>query len=90
MTKVAFFDRRLLATFYKYATAVSVFLSFVFPFVDIPKDCLPAPSYGLWYKEALNNSFFPSARVPRTSSAVRAEVLGHLEGHGSPARHTAE
>jgi len=50
MTKVAFFDRRLLATFYKYATAVSVFLSFVFPFVDIPKDCLPAPSYGLWYK----------------------------------------
>lgn len=52
MTKVAFFDRRLLATFYKYATAVSVFLSFVFPFVDIPKDCLPAPSYGLWYKAA--------------------------------------
>lgn len=50
MTKVAFFDRRLLAIFYKYATAVSVFLSFVFPFVDIPKDCWPAPSYGLWYK----------------------------------------
>jgi hypothetical protein len=42
------------------------------------------------FREALNNSFFPSARVPRTSSAVRAEVLGHLEGHGSPARHTAE
>ena len=52
MTKVAFFDRRLLATFYKYATAVSVLLSFVFPFVDIPKDCLPAPSFGLWYKVA--------------------------------------
>ncbi|WP_439113316.1 macro domain-containing protein [Hydrogenophaga sp.] len=52
MLKVAFFDRRLLATFYKYATAVSVFLSFVFPFVDIPKDCLPAPSYGLWFKVA--------------------------------------
>ena len=50
MLKVAFFDRRLLATFYKYATGVSVFLSFVFPFVDIPKDCLPAPSYGLWFK----------------------------------------
>lgn len=53
MTKVAFLDRRLLATFYKYATAVSVFLSFVFPFVDIPKDCLPAPSYGLWCKAAV-------------------------------------
>jgi len=52
MKKVAFLDRRLLATFYKYATAVSVFLSFVFPFVDIPKDCLPAPSFGLWYKAA--------------------------------------
>lgn len=52
MLKVAFFDRRLLATFYKYATAVSVFLSFVFPFIDIPKDCLPAPSYGLWFKVA--------------------------------------
>lgn len=52
MRKVAFFDRRLLATFYKYATAVSVFLSFVFPFIDIPKDCLPAPSYGLWFKFA--------------------------------------
>lgn len=49
---MAFFDRRLLATFYKYATAVSVFLSFVFPFIDIPKDCLPAPSYGLWFKFA--------------------------------------
>ncbi|WP_287881801.1 macro domain-containing protein [Aquitalea sp.] len=52
MLKVAFFDRRLLATFYKYATAVSVFLSFVFPFIDIPKDCLPTPSYGLWFKVA--------------------------------------
>ena len=53
MIKVSFFDRRVGGIFFKWVGAISIVLSFVFPFIDIPKECLPAPNLALYYKIAL-------------------------------------